>query len=87
MSRADRRQLIDFSSQTRNPPRRGIALEDASADTATNLGLGKLERVARRAQITLGDRRVDLLDEGSDTAAARPVDRGTLGGLANALLG
>src|SRR5690606_28991989 len=65
----------------------GVLVEHAAGDPTGQLGLGSLERVGRSGLVAAGDRRLDLLHEGTDAAHARTVDVGALLVAADALLG
>src|SRR6476619_5004624 len=64
----------DTLCEPRELPRRGVLVEHALGDAAREFGLDLLDRGERLLLVAGGERRLDLLDEGADTADPRAVD-------------
>jgi hypothetical protein len=83
-----------LSAQQRNPfgqarqfPRGGILVKHSASDSAGQLGLRSPERLRRFVFLSGCDRRLDLLDEGPDSADSRMVDLSAIRVAADSLFG
>src|SRR6185503_218089 len=78
-------QFCDPLGQARNLARSGVFVEHALGNAPHDFGLGGLQCGQGRSLVALGNGLFHLADEAADAGLARGVDRGALGGGADAL--
>ena len=85
--RSGGRHLLQLGGQAGDLARAGVLVDHTLGDGAHQLGLGLDEGGLRGARVAPGDRFLELAQEGADARAARLVDFGPGGDLADRLLG